>query len=98
MAHKFKIGDKVLICNDFYNGKNPKLVPQFKGPGEVIDINDTNARVKINNKIKVLNVKKLKVFLKESDNDTELQDLIFNDFSSDKPLTCTYQETNLILF
>jgi acid phosphatase class B len=91
MAHKFKIGDKVLISNDFYNGKNPKLAPQFKGPGEVIDINDTNARVKINNKIKVLNVKKLKMFLKESDNDinTELQDLIFNDFSSDKPLTCT---------
>jgi len=61
MAHKFKIGDKVLISNDFYNGKNPKLAPQFKGPGEVNDINDTNARVKINNKIKVLNVKKLSV-------------------------------------
>jgi hypothetical protein len=30
----------------------PKLAPQFKGPGEIIDINDTNAKVKINNKIK----------------------------------------------
>ncbi len=28
-AHKFKIGDKVLISNDFYTGKNPKLAPQF---------------------------------------------------------------------
>ncbi len=63
--HKFKIGDKVLISNDFYTGKNPKLVPQFKGPGEVIDINDTNAKVKINNKIKVLNVNKLKLFVQE---------------------------------
>jgi ribosomal protein L21E len=89
MAHKFKIGDKVLISNDFYIGKNPILVPQFKGPGEIIDINGTNAKVKINNKIKVLNVNKLKVFLQESDNDinTELQDLTFNDFLSDKPLT-----------
>ena len=29
MAHKFNIGDKVLISNDFYTGKNPKLVPKF---------------------------------------------------------------------
>jgi hypothetical protein len=79
----------VLISNDFYNGKNPKLVPQFKGPGEIIDINDTNAKVKINNKIKVLNVNKLKTFLRESNGeiDNKLQDLNFNDFSSDKPLT-----------
>jgi hypothetical protein len=88
-AHKFKIDDKVLISNDFYTGKNPKLAPQFKGPEEIIDINDTNAKVKINNKIKVLNVNKLKIFLKEenSDIDTEFQELTFNDFSSDKPLT-----------
>jgi hypothetical protein len=87
--HNFKIGEKVLIANDFYNGKNPKLAPQFKGPGEIIDINDTNAKVKINNKIKVLNVNKLKLFLQESDNfiSPEMLDLNFNDFSSDKPLT-----------
>jgi len=85
-AHNFKIGDKVLISNDFYTGKNPKLAPQFKGLGE---INDTNAKEKINNKIKVLNVNKLKIFLKEdrSDIDTELKELNFNDFSSDKLLT-----------
>jgi hypothetical protein len=52
--------------------------------GEIIDINDTNAKVKMNNKIKVLNVNKLKLFLPENDNDinTELQDLNFNDLSS----------------
>ncbi len=49
--HKFKICDKVLISNDFYTGKNPKFAPQFKGPGQIIDINDTNAKMKINNKI-----------------------------------------------
>jgi hypothetical protein len=46
--HKFNIGNKVFISNDFYVGKNPKLVPTFTGPGEIIDINDTK-KVKINN-------------------------------------------------
>ncbi len=38
MPHNFKIGDKVLIANDFDTTKNPKLVPNWKGPGEIIDI------------------------------------------------------------
>jgi hypothetical protein len=46
--------------------KNPKLAQQFNGPGEIIDINDTNAKVTINNKIKVLNVNKLKFFSKKT--------------------------------
>jgi hypothetical protein len=52
VPHKFKIGDKVLISNDFYVSKNPKLAPTFSGLGEIIDINDTNAKIKINNNIK----------------------------------------------
>jgi hypothetical protein len=60
MPHNFKIGDKVLIANDFDTTKNPKLVPNWKGPGEIIDINDTNAKIKFKNKVKVLNVAKLK--------------------------------------
>ncbi len=89
VPHKFKIGDKVLISNDFYVGKNPKLAPTFTGPGEIIDINDTNAKVKINNKIKILNVNKLKLFLQENESDQEqtFLDYNFNDSSSDKPLT-----------
>jgi hypothetical protein len=51
MPHSFKIGDKVLISNDFDTTKNPKLVPNWKGPGEIIDINDTNAKIKFKNKI-----------------------------------------------
>jgi hypothetical protein len=39
-----------------------KLVPNWKGPGEIIDINDPNAKIKFKNKIKVLNVAKLKHF------------------------------------
>ncbi len=53
VPHKFKIGDKVLISIDFFVGKNPKLASTCTGPGEIIDINDTNAKVKINSKIKI---------------------------------------------
>jgi len=35
-------------------GKNPKIAPNFTGPGEIIDINDTDAKLKINYKIKCL--------------------------------------------
>jgi hypothetical protein len=51
------------------------------------------AKVKINNKIKVLNVNKLKLFLQESDSEENenLLDYYFNYNFSDKPLTraCT---------
>jgi len=60
----------VLISNDVYMGKTPKLAPTFTGPGEIIDINDTNAKVKINNKIKILNVNKLKLFLQNDESDS----------------------------
>jgi hypothetical protein len=86
VPHKFKIGDKVLISNDFYVGKNPKLAPTYTGPGEIIDINDTNAKVKINNKIKVLNVKNLNYFYKTMKVKKILR-LQFNDNLSDKMLT-----------
>jgi len=52
----------VLISNDFDTTKNPKLVPNWKGPGITIDINDTKTKIKFKNKIKVLNVAKLKHF------------------------------------
>jgi hypothetical protein len=89
VPHKFKISDKVLISNDFYVGKNPKLAPTYTGPGEIIVINDTNAKVRLNNKIKILNVNKLKLFLQEheSDQNQTFLDYNFSDSSSDKPLT-----------
>jgi len=79
----------VLISNNFYTGKTPKLAPSFKGPSEIIDINDTNAKVKIGIKIKVLNVNKLKLFIQEltSDRDTSYQELNFNDEQNNAPIT-----------
>ncbi len=64
-THPFKIGDKVLIPNELDTTKNSKLVPNWKGPSEIIDINDTNANIKFKNKIKVLNMAKLKHFYKK---------------------------------
>ncbi len=66
--------------------KNPKLAPTFTGPG---DINDTNAKLKINNKIKILNINKLKLFLQneESEETQTFLDYNFNDNSNEKPLT-----------
>ncbi len=45
--------------------------------------------MKINNKIKILNVNKLKLFLREHESDQQetFLDYNFNDSSSDKPLT-----------
>jgi hypothetical protein len=83
MPHSFKIGDKVLIANDFDTTKNPKLMPNWKGPGEIIDINDTNTKIKFKNKIKVLNVAKLKHFYenveKSAEKESEAND--FNQFN-----------------
>jgi hypothetical protein len=67
----------------------PKLAPTYTGPGEIIDINDTNAKVKLNNKIKILNVNKLKLFLQDHSKEEEqtFLDYNFNDTESDKLLT-----------
>ncbi len=43
-------------------------MPNWKGPAEIIDINDTNAKVILKNKIKVLNGAKLKHFFKNVEN------------------------------
>lgn len=44
--HSFKIGDKILIANDFKTTKNSKLVPKWKGPAEIIDLNDITQKRK----------------------------------------------------
>jgi hypothetical protein len=72
--YSFHISDKVLVANDFNTTQNPKLVPNWKGLAEIIDINDTNAKIKIKNKIKVLNGSKLKHFFKNIKNSEEKED------------------------
>ena len=66
--HLFDFSEKVLVSNDFDTTKNPKLVPNLKGLAEIINVNDTNAKVQFKNEIKVLNVAKLKHFFKKSVN------------------------------
>ncbi len=51
LPHTFQIA-KCSISNDFDMTKNPKLVPNWKGPGEIIDINDTNAKIKLKIKLR----------------------------------------------
>ena len=82
MPHPFKIGDKVLIANEFDTTKIPKLVPNWKGPGKIIEINDTNARIKFKNKIKVLNVTKLKHFYENVEKSVEKESEA-NNFNQD---------------
>ncbi len=65
LPHSFKIGDKGLISIDLDTTKNP-LVPNWKGPGKIIDINDTNTKIKFKNKVKSLNVAKLKHFFENT--------------------------------
>ncbi len=53
-------------------------MPNWKGPGEIIDINDTNAKIKFRNKKKVLNVAKLKHFYENIKKSVEKDSEHFN--------------------
>ncbi len=90
-AHKFKIGNKVLISNDFHKVKNKKLAPNWKGSAEIIDINYTNAKIKIGNKMKVLNIEKLEIFHRENncEKDIQIEDLNFNNVQNNRPIKHT---------
>ncbi len=44
-------------------GKNPKLTSKWHGPANIIEVNDTNARIFLaNGKTKVVNVMQMKIF------------------------------------
>ena len=61
-AHSLKIGDLVLIKEMNFQGKNAKLAPKWIGPAKIIDVNETNARIKTAKGKKVINVERLKLF------------------------------------
>jgi hypothetical protein len=63
--HKFKIGQKIFLNDSTALGKNSKLSPNWTGPYEIIDINDNKAKNKIKNKLKVVNIARIKPFLEE---------------------------------
>ncbi len=54
--HNFAIGQKVWFSDTTSNGKNAKLSPNWVGPYEIVDINDTNANHIIKNKLKIVNI------------------------------------------
>jgi len=54
--HKFAIGQKVWLSDTTSIGKNAKLTPSGVGPYKIVDINDTNAKLKFKNKFIIGNV------------------------------------------
>ena len=73
-AHSLKISDSVLIKEMNFQSKNAKLAPKWIGPAKIIDVNDTNARIKTSKgKEKVINVEWLKLF-KSSEASTDQND------------------------
>jgi hypothetical protein len=54
--HKFAIGQKIWLSDTTSIGKNAKLSPNWIGPYEIVDVNDTNTKLKIKNKLKIVNI------------------------------------------
>ncbi len=65
-THKFVIGQKVWLSDTTSIGKNAKLSPNWIRPYEIVDINDNNAKLKIKNKFKILNIPRIKAFVEEA--------------------------------
>ncbi len=63
--HKFAIGQNVWLSNTTSIGKNAKLAPNWVGPYKIVDLNDTNAKLKIKNKLKIVNIARLKPIVEE---------------------------------
>ncbi len=66
--HKFAIGQKVWLSDTTSIQKNAKLSPNWVGPYEIVDVNGTNAKLKIKNKLKIVNIARLKPFVEEAKN------------------------------
>ncbi len=66
--HKFAIGQKIWLSDTTSIGKNAKLSPNWIGPYEIVDVNDTNTKLKIKNKLKIVNIARLKLFVEEAKN------------------------------
>jgi len=64
--HNFKIGQKIFLNDSTSLGKNSKLSPNWTGPYDIIDINDNKAKIKIENKLKVVTIPRIKPFLEDT--------------------------------
>jgi hypothetical protein len=63
--HKFTIGQKILLNDSTSIGKNSKLLPNWTGPFQIVDLNDNNTKIQIKNKLKIVNIARIKPFLEE---------------------------------
>jgi hypothetical protein len=66
LQNKFNIGQKVWLSDTTSIGKNAKLTPNWIGPYEIVNVNDTNAKLKIKSKLKVVNIARIKQFVEEA--------------------------------
>ena len=63
ISPKFKVGDEVLLLNErSTKGLNKKLCPSYRGPFEIISLDNVNVTVKIRNKLVKVHINKLKPF------------------------------------
>ena len=65
--HSYKVGDLVLYSKYNFLGKNKIFTPKLLGPTTIIDVNQTNTKIKrSNNKIKLFYVCNIKPFMLEN--------------------------------
>jgi len=66
--HNFSIGQQVWYMQSEFLGKNKKLAPKYIGQATIIEINKSVAKIKTDkNKVKMLNLNKLKHFFPGED-------------------------------
>ena len=65
----------VLFAEHDFKGKNKKLAPKWLGPAEIVNVSDTNIKIRCkNNRTKHLNVKYIKLFNLENANHKNFND------------------------
>ena len=76
VPHKFNIGQKVMLKEMSFLNKNTKLARQFSGPHLIVDIDANNATIKMRktNKLKTVNVERIKPFFEETQTEHALDE------------------------
>lgn len=87
--HKFHLGQKILFSESNFLGRNQKLSPKWLGPATIIELTNTNAKIKLTNgKNKLLNIMRIKPFIEEHATDFTEDDCKH----IDQDATPTFQE------
>ena len=73
--HDFSIGQRVWYTQTDFLKKNKKLAPKYLGPATIIEINESVVKIQLdNNKLKKLNVKRIKHFVATDESENEEED------------------------